>query len=156
MDAFATKVAEIDARAAHDLARRRLWLSHHWPEHWERCVAIRGRHVCRRCLVLYPLTFVIAIAALADVLLWPRRFDPLLIWLCSVPGTIEYGAEQLGFIRYGARRQALATALVAVALGRGLSYELDQRWSWYFWGPLIAFGTVWFSSTVLGRHRASL
>jgi hypothetical protein len=101
---------------------------------------------------LYPLTIAVALAALGDMLLWPRRFDPELIWLLSIPGTLEYVAEQLGMLRYHARRQAIATALTALPLGRGLSYEFEQRWSWYFWGPLIVFGTIWFVATAIGRR----
>jgi hypothetical protein len=151
-DAFTAKVAEIEARGAHERARRGMWLAHHWPEHYERCAVVAGRRVCRRCLVLYPLTIAVALAALGDVLLWPRRFDPELIWLLSIPGTLEYVAEQLGTLRYHARRQAIATALTALPLGRGLSYEFEQRWSWYFWGPLIVFGTIWFVATAIGRR----
>ena len=110
---------------------------------------------CRRCLALYPLALAVAFAALAGVLLWPRRFDPELIWLLSIPGTLEYVAEQLGVLRYRARRQIVATALTAIALGRGMSYELDHRWSWYFWGPLLVFGTIWFVSTIIGRRTQS-
>ena len=105
------------------------------------------------------LTIAVAVAAVAGVLLWPRRFDPELIWLLSIPGTLEYVAEQLGLLRYRARRQMIATALTAIPLGRGLSYEFEHRWSWYFWGPLLVFGTIWFIATIVGRRtrlRASL
>jgi hypothetical protein len=151
-DAFTTKVAEIEQRNSTERARRGMWLAHHWPDHYERCVVIGGRHVCRRCLVLYPLTIAVALAAVGDVLLWPRRFDPELIWLLSIPGTLEYVAEQLGLLRYRARRQMIATALTAIPLGRGMSYEFEQRWSWYFWGPLLVFGTIWFIATIVGRR----
>ena len=109
--------------------------------------------------MLYPLTVAVAVAAVAGVLLWPRRFDPELIWLLSIPGTLEYVAEQLGALRYRARRQMIATALTAIPLGRGMSYEFEHRWSWYFWGPLLVFGTIWFTATIIGRRtrtRASL
>ena len=152
-DAFGAKVAELRQRDQHVQARRQMWHAHHWPEDYERCVQIGRRSVCRRCLVLYPLTFAIALLALADVLLWPRKFDPLLIYVLSIPGTVEYAAEQLGLIRYSARRQVIGTALVAIPLGRGFSYELDHRWSWYFWGPLFTFGTIWYLSAVVGKRR---
>ena len=158
-DAFTAKIAEIEQRNSADRARREMWLAHHWPDHYERCAVIAGRHVCRRCLILYPLTIAVALAAVAGVLLWPRRFDPELIWLLSIPGTLEYVAEQLGLLRYRARRQMIATALTAIPLGRGMSYEFEHRWSWYFWGPLLVFGTIWFTATIVGRRirsRASL
>lgn len=154
-DAFTAKIAEIEARNSAERARREMWLAHHWPDHYERCAVIAGRHVCRRCLVLYPLTIAVAVAAVAGVLLWPRRFDPELTWLLSIPGTLEYVAEQLGLLRYRARRQMIATALTAIPLGRGLSYEFEHRWSWYFWGPLLVFGTIWFTATIVGRRTRS-
>lgn len=154
-DAFTAKVDEIEERRALERARRGMWLAHHWPEHFERCAVVAGRRVCRRCLVLYPLTIAIAVAAVADVVLWPRRFDPALIWLLSIPGTLEYVAEQLGMLRYRARRQVIATALTAIPLGRGLSYEFESRWSWYFWGPLLVFGSIWFIATIVGRRTRS-
>ena len=52
-------------------------------------------------------------------------------------------------------RQFVATALTAIPLGRGMSYEFDHRWSWYFWGPLLVFGTIWFAATIIGRRTQS-
>ena len=40
-----------------------MWLSHHWPSDYDRCAVVAGRHVCRRCLVLYPLALVAAVPA---------------------------------------------------------------------------------------------
>lgn len=154
-DAFTAKVVEIENRNTQDRARRGMWLAHHWPEHYDRCAVIAGRHVCRRCLVLYPVTLTVAFATLAGLLLWPRSLDPELIWLLSIPGTIEYAAEQLGVLKYRARRQIAATVLTAIPLGRGMSYEFDQRWSWYFWGPLLVFCTIWFTTTIIGRRTRS-
>ena len=151
-DLFAEKLADIERRQHENKAKAGMWLAHHWPEHHQRCAIIGGRRVCRRCLVLYPVTFAVAVAAAVwDLLLWPRSLDPALIWLLSIPGTVEYLADQLGFLGYNAKRQAIATVLVAIPLGRGLSYELDDRWHWYFWGPLLVFGTIWFVSTIVGR-----
>jgi hypothetical protein len=154
-DAFAAKVVEIEHRNTQQRARRGMWLAHHWPDHYARCVVIAGRHVCRRCLVLYPVTFAVAFAAVAGLLLWPRSLDPELIWLLSIPGTLEYAAEQLGVLQYRARRQIVATALTAIPLGRGMSYEFEHRWSLYFWGPLLVFGTIWFATTIIGRRTRS-
>ena len=36
-----------------------MWLSHHWPPDYDRCAVVAGLHVCRRCLVLYPLARVV-------------------------------------------------------------------------------------------------
>ena len=78
-DAFTAKVVEIENRNTQERARREMWLAHHWPEHYDRCAVVAGRHVCRRCLVLYPPTLAVAFATLGGLLLWPRSFDPELI-----------------------------------------------------------------------------
>ena len=139
------------ADAAGSRARQAIWLAHHWPDHYERCVVVGARHVCRRCLALYPLTLVVMALSLAGAAPWPESIDPWPIWLLCVPATLEYVADALRWTSYSPRRQVAVTLLVAVALGRGLSYEMANRWSWEFWGPLLVFGTVWFVSAVVGH-----
>jgi hypothetical protein len=128
-------------------ARRRLWYSHHWADDYHRCALVAGRPVCRRCLALYPVALMTMAFALAGFH-WPEQLDPWVIWAACVPATLEFVAEKLRGIRYSARRQALVTMLVAPALGRGLAYELDDRWHRYFWGPVLVFGTAWFAAAV--------
>lgn len=135
------------------LARRRLWLSHHWPDEYERCSIIGTRHVCRRCLVLYPLAVVTLVCSLAGLQPWPDSLDAWMIWLLCIPATVEFLAEKLLGTPYDARRQVIVTALVAVALGRGLSYEVADRWSWLFWGPVIVFGAIWFAAAMYRAQR---
>lgn len=144
------------ARAVEDgkrLAKRRLWHTHHWPEEYHRCAVIGGTHICRRCLALYPVAFMAMVLQLAGVSLWPEAFDPWLIWALCIPATAEFVAEKLAGLAYSARRQAITTLVVAPALGRGLAYELDDRWHWYFWGPVLVFGGGWFAAAVLAYQR---
>ena len=61
-----------------------LWLSHHAPADLDRCVTVGGHHVCRRCLLLWPLTFAILALAAAGVR-WPRGADGLLLVLLPLP-----------------------------------------------------------------------
>ncbi len=144
------------AEADHRRAGRRLWLAHHWPEHYEeRCVRVAGRPVCRRCLSLYPLSLVVAIAAVAGYTPWPARFDPWPVWLLSIPPTVAYVGEAVGWFPYRARWQVAATLLAAVAFGRALGVELEHRWSPIFWGPIAVFGGIWFAATVVGQRRRS-
>ena len=150
----ARQQARRDAEARQRRARRGLWLSHHWPDEYDRCVVVGDRHVCRRCLALYPLALVVMIAGLAGVAPWPERLDRWFIWLLCIPATIEFVAEKLGGVEYRARRQVVVTLLVALALGRGLAHELDDRWSWEFWGPVLVFGTIWFVTAVASLQRA--
>lgn len=146
---------ERDRRAR--TTRRALWLAHHWPEHYQqRCVAVGPVLLCRRCLALYPLALVMAVASVAGLSLWPTRFDPWLIWALSLPATVAYVGEAVGWFSYRARWQVATTLLAALALGRALGLELLDRWQPAFWGPVAVFGAIWFAATVIGhRLRAS-
>ena len=127
-----------------------LWLSHHWPEHHDRCLHI-GRHlVCRRCSVLYPLAALTAVlVALVEV------SEPLLIaamWLLPAPMAIEWTLEQLGRVRYSAQRQIALTAIGAPALGVALGlhaqrpFSIDAIAPVAFW--LLVCGTAWGVTTL--------
>ena len=59
---FAATVASIDARESERVGGRAMWHAHHWPDEYDRCTMIGGRPVCRRCLTLYPLAVVVAVA----------------------------------------------------------------------------------------------
>jgi len=156
-DAFDVAAAAIAARRAEEASAeasgRAMWRTHHHPNQYDRCVTINGRHVCRRCITLYPTSLLVAVISLAGTVLWPERYDLWLIWGLSVPATIEFVLEQIGILRYSPRRQILVTFLVALALGRGFAYELDARWSWEFWGPVMVFGSTWFAAAMAGRRR---
>ena len=65
-----------------------LWLSHHHPEQYDRCVVLGGRHLCRRCIVLYP-TAIVAGIILGITGPWPTDLDPWLLWLLPLPAVIE-------------------------------------------------------------------
>ncbi|MFV0259662.1 MAG: hypothetical protein ACK5PP_14595 [Acidimicrobiales bacterium] len=153
---FEQGLAELAARERHRLGRRQLWTAHHWPEDYpERCVRIGGRWVCRRCAALYPLGILVAVVSAMGYPPWPESWDPWAIWLLSLPATMAYVGEAVGLFRYRARLQVAATLVTAVAFGRGLGYELTQRWSPEFWGPVAVFGGIWFAATIIGsRHRA--
>jgi len=136
-----------------DDSRRAMWRTHHHHDQYDRCVMIRGRHVCRRCITLYPTSLAVAALSLLGVVLWPVQYDLWLIWGLCLPGTADFVLEQTGVVRYSARRQILVTVLIALALGRGFAFELESRWSWEFWGPVLVFGTAWFVAAVIGNRR---
>lgn len=149
----AQQAARREAEADDRRARRSLWLTHHWPNEYDRCSVIGGRHVCRRCLTLYPIAILVAIVGLAGFVPWPDRIDVWMIWLLCIPATVEFLAEKLVHVAYSPRRQIVVTALVGLALGRGLSYEIDDRWSWEFWGPVLVFCTIWFVAAGVRAQR---
>lgn len=147
-------LARIGERERMYQARRNMWLAHHWPEHYaERCVTLGGRQVCRRCAALYPLGLLVAILSYAGAAPWPTSWDPWPIWLLSIPATVAYCAEAVGLIRYSPKVQVGTTLLAAVAFGRALGYEFEQRWSSEFWGPIVVFGFIWFVFTAIGWTR---
>ncbi len=135
-------------------ARKQLWLTHHWPNEYERCVTVGGRHVCRRCLVLYPVALAVLFLSASGFHLWPESLDVWVIWLSCLPATADFMAEKLFDTPYNPRRQVLVTAMVALGVGRGLHYEIQDRWSWLFWGPVLVFGGLWFAAAVFRAQRS--
>lgn len=148
------RLAELAAARDHRLARRRLWLSHHWPaQYGDRCVEVAGRPVCRRCAALYPLSLVMAVLALLVGPPWPPAWDPWPVWLLSIPATVAFGGEALGWFRYSPRWQVGTTLAAAVAFGRAAGAELADPGQALFWGPIAVFGGIWFAATVAGLRR---
>ena len=125
---FEARAASVRARHDERLARRRLWLSHHWPAHYaERCASVGGRPVCRRCLALYPLSILVAVLALVVGPPWPASWDPWPVWLLSLPAT--------------------------VAFGRAWGAEMAHGGQAMFWGPIALFGGLWFFASAAGHVR---
>jgi uncharacterized membrane protein len=124
-----------------------LWLTHHWPDEYDRCATVRGRLVCRRCLVLYPLALVAALV-LAHVASWPERLDPWFLWLLPLPAVVEFVAEQLRLVRHSPRRLVVLTTLLAVACGRLYVRYLDDHTDGLVWTVVTAYAgaclAAWF------------
>ncbi len=116
-------VSQRAEREATPLADTTMFLSHHWPSRYDRCVVIGGRHVCRRCAVLYPVALLTAFAV-GTGLTWPERFDPWVFWLLPLPGVIEFVLDVMGAVRHRPIRQIVVSALLAVAYGKML---------WRYW-----------------------
>ena len=90
-----------------------MWIAHHYPEDYDRCVLIGRTHVCRRCAVLYPVAFLTLGLALAGVR-WTTSLDAWLLVLLPLPAVVEFVAEHLGWIAPHPRLQIVLT----VPLGR--------------------------------------
>ena len=138
------RATEAKAQAEHDHAYRSLWLAHHWPHRYERCAVVAGRHVCRRCLWFYSIAFLTLGVAFAGVSPWPTAWDAVLVWVLSIPATVEFIGGEFGYWSYNARRQVAVTSILALAVGRGFYLELQNEGNWVFWGPAIVFGLLWF------------
>jgi len=151
--AFAEVAERRAAKAAHERAWNRLWLAHHWPHRYERCSVIAGRHVCRRCLWLYSISVATLAVAALGVSPWPAAWDPTLVWLFSIPATVEFIGGELGWWRYHPRRQVVVTSVLGLAVGRGFHAELTSTGSWTFWGPTLVFGSAWFAVAAVSWLR---
>ncbi len=130
--------------------RTALWLSHHWPEEYDRCVRIGRNHVCRRCLWFYPVCFATMALALAGVR-WPIEVDPWLLFLLPVPVVVEWWGEQLRLIRYSAPRQVILTLICAPAVGVGLARYLESPGDGLFWAVVGSYAVICLAPVLIGH-----
>ncbi len=128
-----------------------MWLSHHYPEDYDRCVLVGRTHVCRRCLVLYP----VALLALAVAAQFHRStlIDALLGGLLPLPAVIDFTLENLDLVGYRPRRQLIVTAPLGVALGVGLDRYFRRHFDPLFWGLAIGYCAVCVVALILGARR---
>ena len=118
-----------------------MWLSHPWPSEYDPCVVVGDRLVCRRCLVLYPLSLLAAVV-LGLVVSWPERLDEWFLWLLPVPAVVDFVAEQLRLVRHSPRRQVAVTALLAVACGRLYVRYLDDLNDGLVWSVVTTYAGI--------------
>jgi hypothetical protein len=131
-----------------------MWLAHHFPEDYDRCVRIGRTHVCRRCLVLYPVAFVVLGLSLAGVR-WPTSLDVWLLPLLPLPAVVEFVAEHLGWIPARAGLQMAVTVPLGVALGVGFDRYLHHPADPLWWTVVVVYGGVCFASVLVGARRAT-
>jgi hypothetical protein len=132
--------------------RTALWLSHHWPEDYDRCARIGHTHVCRRCLWFWPICLGTTVLALAGVR-WGSALDPWLLFLLPVPVVVEWWAEHLDVVRYSATRQTVLTVLCAPAVGVGLARYLESPGDPLFWGVVATYAVVCIIPVVIQGRR---
>lgn len=133
-----------------------LWLSHHWAHDFDRCIQVRGRMVCRRCAVLYPVGLLTA-AALAIAGTDASSVPAWLLWLLPLPAVVEWTGEHLGWLRPSPRRLVVVTGLLAVACGGLYVRYLDDHTDAAFLGVFGVYGAWCIAVAVVGarRRRAS-
>ncbi len=126
-----------------------MWLSHHWPEDYDRCARIGRNHVCRRCLWFYPACLATMLLTLAGIR-WPIDVDPWLVALLPVPVVVEWWAEHLGSITYSAPRQVVLTLIAAPAVGVGLARYLESPGDTLFWAVVATYAVLCLIPFLLG------
>ncbi|CAN5691938.1 hypothetical protein BH24ACT4_BH24ACT4_06900 [soil metagenome] len=153
-DSDAEPAPDVPLSAEGPVADTPMWLSHHWPAQYERCVVVRGRHLCRRCLWLYPVALLAGVLASVGPW-WPGEADAWLIPLLPLPAVIEFVLDNLRIVAYSARRQAALTALGAVAAGAGYLRYLDRPGDPLVWGTVLAYGAVCLAAVIVGHRRSA-
>lgn len=128
-----------------------LWLSHHWPHQHDRCIPVRGRMVCRRCAVLYPLGLLSALV-LGTVGSWPDAADPWLVWLLPLPAFLDFVGEHLGWWRPSPARLVAVTVPLAIGCGRLYVRYLEDRGDAVPFAVTFGYGLVCVA-VVLASHR---
>lgn len=130
-----------------------MWLSHHWPEDYDRCVRVGRSHICRRCLWFYPVCFAVTALTLAGTR-WPAALDPWLLALLPLPVVAEWWGEHLHLVRYSPVRQIVLTLIAAPAVGVGLARYLDSPGDTLFWTVVAAYAVLCLIPFVIGSRLA--
>ncbi len=138
--------------ARYPVADTTMWLSHHWPFRYDRCVVVAGRHVCRRCLVLYPVALATTLLAAVGVR-WPDAWDVWMFWLLPIPGVVEFSLEALGVIGHRPRRQVAVTALLAVAYGKILWRYVHDPGNALVWAVVLTNTGICGIAALIGAWR---
>ncbi|MHB1139811.1 MAG: hypothetical protein ACYC2O_12720 [Microthrixaceae bacterium] len=128
------------------------WLTHHDPEHQDRCVHVGPVLVCGRCLVLYPLVVATAVATVL-VDLRPGPATVLAMWLLPLPMVAEWVGEHLGALSYRPWRQRALTALAAPAFGFALGEHLRHPFSAVAVLPVLVYVAICVVSALWGLRR---
>lgn len=124
-----------------DDLRSPMWLAHHWPDQYDRCVVVGRRRVCRRCLVLYPVAFVVAaLAALGASV--PEPWSQLLLVLLPLPALVDFVGEHRGWWRHSRTRLVALTVPLGVGAGIGFGRYLADHADPWFWGTVAVYGAV--------------
>lgn len=128
-----------------------LWLSHHWPEDYDRCTIVAGRHVCRRCLVLYPIAFAVLSASVLGARLSPT-LELAAYALLSLPALVDFVVEHLGRARESPRRLVFVTVPLGVGVGLGFARYVHAPGDPWFWLITIGYAAIAGASWATGRR----
>jgi len=128
-----------------------MWLSHHDPESYDRCVVVAGRHVCRRCIVLYPAMLLVAAVQLSGAI--PPGLGVALMWVAPLGVVAEWFGEHLAGLAYSARRQVVTTGVASLSFGVALGRHLRHPFEGAAAAPAIVFTVVCLLAWFVGSRR---
>jgi len=131
--------------------RRALWLAHHDADHMERCAVVAGRYVCRRCLWLYPVSGVVAVAVATTSV--PTAWQVAAMWVLPVPAVVEWVGEHAMAWRYRRHRQVAVSLLAAVALGVAFAIHARHPFAVRAVAPMTAWVAVCAVAWLVGATR---
>ena len=97
-----------------------LWLSHHRPAHYHRCIRVGGARVCARCLGLYPILFALLALQMAMRLSHPLPLEGWWVMLLPVPALLDWARGRLAPSSGSNLSRLVTGALLGVALARSL------------------------------------
>jgi uncharacterized membrane protein len=103
-----------------------LWISHHRPEHYGRCVRLAGLHVCARCLGVYPMLFAALALQIAFRAALRGPWDPWMALALPVPALVDWALGRFRPASGTNARRLLTGALLGASLARTLYLHL--RW----------------------------
>ena len=106
--------------------------------------------MCRRCLVLYPLAYVIGYLAWMGPLDASVRWVPVAMMLLPLPTVIEWCGEHVANWTYSPARQVALTVPAAVALGYGLARYMRVPGDQWFWVMVMTWGGVCLAAQAAG------
>ncbi|MCD9622984.1 hypothetical protein [Rhabdothermincola salaria] len=128
-----------------------LWLSHHWPDDYERCTLVGGRHVCRRCLWMYPLAFGVLVVGVLGVRL-PPTVEIAGYAVATLPALVDFVLEHLGWSRPSPRRMVIVSVPLGVGLGLGFTRYVHAPGDPWFWAITVAYAGVAGAAWLTGRR----
>jgi hypothetical protein len=128
-----------------------IWLSHHYPDQYDRCVRVGSRHVCRRCFWMYPVAFAIGIAAAAGYEL-PSPWSQLVLVLFPLPALVEFVGEHRGLWDYTPTRHAVLSFLQGIGVGVGFGRYLDNHTDLWWWGIGTLYSLIALAAALTGKR----
>lgn len=128
-----------------------MWLAHHHPGERHKCVNIAGRHVCRRCAVLYPLSIAVALATVFGLRIEPA--EVAIMWLAPVPLVVDWVAEHIGLWVHSPRRQVAVTALASWPFGIALARHAADPFEPRATTAIVVYGAICLAAWLVKLYR---